>query len=358
MHTLDYAEHTLGYGARGLPAMGTNDYADGILLLASEPTTPTGTSSTFDACFAILGLPLAADVLEARDAALAGRMRDIVTAQTALMESEAWDGTRYHRGFVDSGNPLAPDYLFLEPQVLPILGGLVSDARRDALLDLVERQLETPLGALTTIAYDGSHGSATQPQIGGVWPVASAWVTEAWSRRDPMRGWESLGRNTLFTHATLYPDLWYGVWTGPDSYDGPAADRPGEADVSAVTAHSDWPAMNVHAHLGPLRALLGLLGVRPTAAGLDVVPRVPTATYAVHMPRLSIDSAPDRMRVRYTPLADDAITLRVAVPFGTSPIPSVTIDGVAVTPTLDAGLVVVPAAVHAGATLDVVITRG
>ena len=130
------------------------------------------------------------------------------------------------------------------------------------------------------------------------------------------------------------------------------------ADVSAVTAHSDWPAMNVHAHLGPLRALLGLLGVRPTAAGLDVVPRVPTATYAVHMPRLSIDSAPDRMRVRYTPLADDAITLRVAVPFGTSPIPSVTIDGVAVTPTLDAGLVVVPATVRAGTAVDVVITPG
>lgn len=316
VRSLDYAEDVLGYAARGLPAMGTNDYADGVLAFADEPTTPTGTSSVFNALFAVRGLPLLRDVIADRDAALAARLDAIVAAQRDAIEREAWDAEngRYHRGFVDSGNPLAPDYLFVEPQVLPILANLTDDARRDALLDLVNDRFETPLGAMTTVGFGGGPGGVDQPQVGGVWPVASAWVTEALAARDPMEGWSSLQRSTLFTHATLYPDLWYGIWTGPDSYFGPDAERPGEADAHLATALTDYPALNVHVHLGPIRALLGLLGVRPTAAGLEIAPRLPTESFAVTFPALSIRSAPDRIEIGYVAGADDTIALGLRVP--------------------------------------------
>lgn len=167
---------------------------------------------------------------------------------------------------------------------------------------------------MTTVGFGGGPGGVDQPQIGGVWPVASAWVTEALARRDPMDGWSSLQRNTLFTHATLYPDLWYGIWTGPDSYFGPDAERPGEADAHLATALTDYPALNVHVHLGPIRALLGLLGVRPTAAGLEIAPRLPTESFAVTFPALSIRSAPDRIEIGYVAGADDTIALGLRVP--------------------------------------------
>src|SRR4029453_18071258 len=104
-------------GARGLVAISTNDYADGVLNLTSErPVTPTGSSSTYNAGMIVYGLPLAADLLEARDAALAARMRDVVTSQTAALLGEAWEGHYFWRGFVDSGNPLAPPLFFVRSE--------------------------------------------------------------------------------------------------------------------------------------------------------------------------------------------------------------------------------------------------
>ena len=334
---LDYAEDELGYAARGLVAMGTNDYADGILALSEETATPLGTSSTFNALFIAGGFPLAESMLRPRDAALADRMRGIYDTQVSLLESEAWLGTHYARGFADSGNPLAPQYLFVEPQVLPILFGLVPDARRDALLDLVERRFETPLGAMTTVEVGaaGPIGGPDQPQIGGVWPVASAWVTDAWARRDPARGWSSFVRNTLFTHAELYPDLWYGIWSGPDSYYGPDHPaRPGEADAHLATALTDYPVLNVHAHLGPIRSLVALLGVEPTAGGIAIRPHVPAARWSVRLPRLWLDASASRFAGRVFASAGGPFEVRVRAPSGLSRVRS---GGADVASTLDAG---------------------
>lgn len=360
VRSLDYAEDVLGYAARGLPAMGTNDYADGVLAFADEPTTPTGTSSTFNALFAVEGLPRLAALVRTRDPALATRLDGIALAMTSALEAEAWDpiGGRYHRGFVDSGNPLAPDYLFVEPQVLPILAGLVDDARRDALLDLVEARFETPLGAMTTVGWDGTGpGGIDMPQVGGVWPVASAWVTTAFARRDPAEGWSSLLRNTLFRHAELYPEIWYGIWTGPDSYNGPDHERAGEADAHLVTALTDYPALNVHAHLGPLRALLGVLGVEARADGLRVAPRVPVETFAVRLPRLALAWAPDRVELGYVASADDTMTFEITLPSGLAAGPvAAEVDGTPASVTLGAGIARVTANVVGGLRTSVVVT--
>ncbi len=45
VRSIDYANDTLGIGARGFVAMGTGDYADGVLNFTEETTTPSGTSS-------------------------------------------------------------------------------------------------------------------------------------------------------------------------------------------------------------------------------------------------------------------------------------------------------------------------
>jgi nicotinamide mononucleotide (NMN) deamidase PncC len=310
-----YAQDQLGLGARGLPAMGTGDYADGVLSLADEEATPGGSSSAFNAGFVVQGFRLAADVVESRDAALAAGYRADFDAQAAALTNEGWNGRWFERGFVDSGNPLAPDLLFLEPQLFPILAGLVSPERRDELLELIAERLETDIGAMSTIEATGSGaGGLDEPQIGGVWPVANAWLTEAYALRDPELAWSSLVRNTLFAHARAYPELWYGIWTGPDSYNGPGHERPGEADAHLATALTDYPAFNMHAHLGPLRALAGVLGIRGTRQGLRIDPRVPTAVYTVKWPRLTLASRDDSISGSVTPMTDGSIVMEVTIP--------------------------------------------
>lgn len=297
---LDYAESVLGYGARGLVAMGTNDYADGVLALAGSDVvaTPTGTSSTYNAGMIVYGFPLAAAVVASRDPGLADRMTRIREGQAAALLERSWEGRFFWRGFVDGGSPLAPHLFFLEPQVFPVLADLVDRQRRDAALDLVAALLDRgSYGAISNVEVgtSGPIGGIDLPQIGGVWPVANAWLTAALARRTPAEGWSSFRRNTLAAHAERFPELWYGIWTGPDSYNGEDRARPGEADAHLATALTDYPALNAHVHTGPLRALVDLVGVQGTPEGIRIVPRLPTETFHVRWPRLAIRSAPERL---------------------------------------------------------------
>jgi hypothetical protein len=316
--TQAFADTTLGFGAHGLVAMGTNDYADGVLQTATEPATPSGTSSTFNAWLLVAGFPLAADVVAPRDAALAQRYRAERADQLARLEQVAWNGMWYERGFVDSGNPLGTGSLYLEPQVLPIVAGAVDNARRTQLLDLVDKTMDTPIGPMTVIPIGpgGSTGDIDEPQVGGVWPVASAWLTEAYAIADPARGWDSLVRNTLFAHAEAFPRLWYGVWSGPDSYYGPDAERPGEADAHLATALTDYPVLNVHAHASVLRALFAVAGIQPTAAGLTIAPRLPAETFSIAWPRITLASTPASIAGSVTTVGGGPVRMRVRLPSG------------------------------------------
>ena len=342
--TIDYANVSLGIGARGLAAMGTGDYADGVLALADEPTTPGGTSSTYNAGMAAFGFPVAAGMIAAADPTLASELQRIATEQGEALIDRAWEGQFFFRGFVDSGNPLAPDYLFLEPQLFPILAGLVDAERRDVALASVTRVLETDIGAVsnTAIGEAGPIGGPDQPLVGGIWPVANAWLTEVYAGRDPEEGWSSFVRNTLAAHAEKYPDLWYGIWTGPDSFNGPDNPRPGEADAHSATALTDYPAFNMHMHTSPLRALMGLMGIEGTAAGLRITPRVPTERYSVQWPRLGLAGRESSISGYYVASAAGPTTLDVALPSRLRARTSVAteIDGVRGTARVENGRVV------------------
>ncbi len=340
---LQYGTETLGFGARGIVAIGTGDYADGITALATEPATPTGTSSTYNAGAIVYGFPLAADVVEARDSALAASLRSLAASQGEALLQQAWEGNYFYRGFVDDGDPLAPQIFFLEPQVFPILAGILDDARRDLALGEVVSRLETTIGALSnvTIGTDTGVGGPDRPLVGGIWPVANAWLTGAYAHRDANQAWSSFTRNTLAAHADAYPDLWYGIWTGPDSFNGPDNPRPGEADAHLVTALTDYPALNAHMHTGPLRALMQIVGVEGTRDGLRITPRVPAETFAVEWPRLRVHGTPQSIEGQFTASSDGPVQMEIALPSGLRGAAAVhvTTDGVDAAASVDAGVV-------------------
>lgn len=358
---IEYGTETLGFGARGIVAIGTGDYADGITSLATEPATPTGSSSTYNAGAIVYGFPLAADAVEGRDPALAQHLRALVASQSDALLERAWEGHYFYRGFVDSGNPLAPQVFFLEPQVFPVLAGIVDDTRRDLALDEVAARLETPIGALSnvTIGTESGVGGPDRPLIGGIWPVANAWLTGAYARRDVNQAWSSFVRNTLAAHAEHYPDLWYGIWTGPDSFNGPDNDRPGEADAHLVTALTDYPALNVHVHTGPLRALMDLVGVSGSRDGVRIIPRVPTDTFTVEWPRLKLYSSRLSIEGELTVSSDGGLVVQVALPRGLQDVEqvSVSVDGTAVESVVADGVASFAASARAGIPLAFRIAR-
>ncbi|KPK15199.1 MAG: hypothetical protein AMJ62_10170 [Myxococcales bacterium SG8_38] len=315
--TMEYASQSLGLGARGFVAMGTGDYADGVLNLTEEETTPHGTSSLYNAGMVVNGFPLIADIVASHDSALSTEMSDLYDSQVVAFEAEGWGGEWFRRGFADNGNPLAPDFLFLEPQVLAILAGIVDPVRRDQLLQTISNRMETDIGAMSTVLLTDNGdevGGIDLPQVGGIWPVANAWLTEAYALRDPSAGWNSFIHNSLTAHAEAHPQIWYGIWTGPDSYNGPDSERPGEADAHLVTALTDYPALNAHVHTALLRALMGLVGIYGTPTGIRIDPRLPTETFSIVWPRLSVRSQSDAIAGAITASATELIEVGVTVP--------------------------------------------
>ena len=202
-----------------------------------------------------------------------------------------------------------------------------------------------------TIGSDSSVGGPDRPLVGGIWPVANTWLTGAYARRDAHEAWSSFVRNTLTAHAEKYPDLWYGIWTGPDSFNGPDNERPGEADAHLVTALTDYPALNAHMHTSPLRALMDLAGVAGTRDGLRIMPRLPTETFSVEWPRLQLHSTPHTIAGAVVASSDGPLVMDVALPSGLRAAREVrvTVDGRAAAATVTAGIVRFALPAHAGA---------
>jgi hypothetical protein len=62
------------------------------------------------------------------------------------------------------------------------------------------------------------------------------------------------------TRMHAYPHIWYGIWTGPDSYNAHYAQRPGEAFFHLPTPMCDFPALNMNLHACFLHSLIRVLG--------------------------------------------------------------------------------------------------
>ena len=114
---------------------------------------------------------------------------------------------------------------------------------------------------------------------GGVWAVNGllAW---AYATVDPELAWTSVAKQSFAAHASAYPEVWYGIWSGPDAYNAWFGSRPGETFVQPATPMRDFPVMNANAHAGPLLALFKVLGLEATAEGVRVDARAPAAAGA------------------------------------------------------------------------------
>ncbi|HLU66269.1 MAG TPA: hypothetical protein VKZ63_08325, partial [Kofleriaceae bacterium] len=302
---LAYATGELGTGGGGLVAMGASDAGDEPLAagLAGD-----GVSSIYSAALIAHGFPQVAGVLRAHDPALADDVQALADEQASLVAEVGWSGQHVHRALDAGGQPLMADMLFLEPQALAILAGIVTGGERDQLLARVAAALDTPDGALGAAPLSGD-GAA-----GAIRPAASAWLTEARALVDPAAGWASLWQNSMASAADRHPERWVGVWTGPRAM-APAGEG-GGPDRRVDGALASLPALSAMPHAAALRALAGVLGLGATAAGLRIDPRVPGETFALVAPRLELRGTPTSVGGALVGGAVDRIRMEVTLPSG------------------------------------------
>ncbi|MFO0551556.1 MAG: hypothetical protein U0271_24425 [Polyangiaceae bacterium] len=306
---------TVGTGEHGLVRVGTGDWSDGIDFAAKDRALAESSGESVpNTQMAIAVLPRIADLLEPTDPALATEIRERVDAYRAALPS-AWGGSFFGRAYFGDGVLYHATDVDLEAQVWALIGDtFASEADRDSTLDAIHSVLDVPSPAGATLTKDGQ-----------VWPAISGLLTEGYAKTRPDYAWDHFVRNTMVGHALAYPEVWFGIWSGPDGMNGPAGDQPGGTWRSIATPMTDFPVQNNNQHAMPLYAALRMAGIQATARGLDIDPRAPSP-FSLETALVSVHRADGSIRVVYAPTGDSRRTVRIAAPAGEI-ITGLTLDG-------------------------------
>jgi hypothetical protein len=119
--------------------------------------------------------------------------------------------------------------------------------------------------------------------------------------------WDEWKKNSLARHAEVYPEVWYGIWSGPDVYSSVLSTHPGQTGP-------DFPVMNMHAHCNQLYSTAKLLGVEFTEKGLRLAPTLPLDTYSFDSPLVGIKKSSGQYEGWYAPFVAGTWTVTVWLP--------------------------------------------
>jgi hypothetical protein len=213
---------------------------------------------------------------------------------------------------------IGEDHIWLEPQPWAIIGGAATPDQNKTLGATIEEYLRRPslIGALLQNPSDPTMGSVAGVLTnGGVWPSINGTLIWALALIDGTAAWDEWKKNSLAAHAEAYPDIWYGIWSGPDSYNSVLSRYPGqtmfaETPVPDQKRQPDWgvnwtdfPVMNMHPHAWPLYSAAKLLGTEFHEKGIRFQPTLPIAEYAFTSPLLSFEKTKRGYSGSYAPSA-------------------------------------------------------
>jgi len=120
-------------------------------------------------------------------------------------------------------------------------------------------------------------------------------------------------RNTLATHATVYPDHWNGVLSTDDACRSWYSKDPANCGVGLSTAYD---TQIMHQPAWGLFDAVKLAGVEPTADGYRIVPELPMDTFSLDLPRVGVEASPGSLGGYVRLEADATLRMRVAAPPG------------------------------------------
>lgn len=280
----EYLRDRVGLGPHGMLRVGSGDWADPISAMVRDRRAfHRRGESGFNTAFGAWVLPRAAMLVRDAHPGAADEMEDFAAGLRAAMEA-MWTGGWFLRGWDGAGRPLGQDHLFLDGQVWALIARIGSDEQRSTLVREIAARCDDPSPIGATILdrpHPVRHGLLPEGWDcnGGVWAAINALLAWGYAAHDPARALRSIEQQSLAAHAHAYPNVWYGIWSGPDAYNAHFGDRPGETFVQPATPMTEFPVMNSNAHAGPLLALLRVLGIETEPRGVVVRPRLDLPTW-------------------------------------------------------------------------------
>jgi hypothetical protein len=224
---------------------------------------------------------------------------------------------------------IGEDQLWLEPQPWALIGGAADEAQTKELLEAMDELVRdpSPIGAmLHSKGVEAMRHAIGILTNGGVWPSINGTLIWALALVDGERAWDEYKKNMLAMHAEAYPDVWYGIWSGPDSYNSVLSPYPGETQFHpklrpegpqnikmrrAGLGWTDFPVMNMHPHAWPIYDAPKLFGIEFTVDGVSLAPKLPKDSYRFSSPLFGLEKSAGGYSGWYAPAVGGEWTVQL-----------------------------------------------
>jgi hypothetical protein len=324
-------------GQHGLFRLYNGDWNDSAVLghvpPGLEEEVRLHAESVLNAAMSIYVLDIYARMLDyTGDHALAAEVGGLAASQRKAV-AEQWCGRWFRRAWMtEKLGWVGEDQLWLEPQPWAIIGGVPTSEQIAILLDAMDELVRSPspIGAfLHSKGVPAMRHGIGYLTNGGVWPSINGTLVWALALADGERAWDEYKKNMLASHAEAYPDIWYGIWSGPDSYNSVLCPYPGHTqfhpelipegpqDIKMQRRGMGWtdfPVMNMHPHAWPLYDVPKLVGLDFTPDGFELSPSLPKQSYQIASPLFGLEKSEDGYSGWYAPVASGEWTVRITFP--------------------------------------------
>lgn len=314
----------VGVGEHGVMRMRVDDWNDGLIYTWGIPAV----KEVVEKSESVLNSAMAAWVFDyyshmldyaGGEASFAKEVRRSAEQHREATKAQ-WNGRWFKRAWLGPKlGWLGDSTLWIEPQPWALLSGSTTEEQTHELVRSIDQQLRHgPLGAAQMA--DGPELHSTHQadvgtlEAGAIWPSLNQTLVWALASVDPAMAWEEWKRNTLAHHADAYPDLWYGIWSGNDSWNSWLSKHPGAAASEAFFHGTDFPVLNVHAHACSLYSASKLLGMEFTGAGMKLNLALPVDSYRFDSPLVGVVRTGRRIEGWYAPSRPGEWTIEVRLP--------------------------------------------
>ena len=308
-----YLTSKVGVGKHGLLRIFNGDWNDSIVYTHLTPeqravTVKVG-ESVLNAAMATYVFDYFALLLdfvehpelvhEAR--AKAKEQRDAVQAQ--------WHDRWYRRAWLNEDfGWVGEKQMWLAPQPWALIGNCVPPEKISTLVAAVDEltRKSSPIGALLQSQPDPT--MKDEPGTGtnaGIFYAINGTLIWALALVNGEMAWDEWKKNTLAHHAEIYPDMWFGIWSGPDAYNSYLAKQPGSTGV-------DFPVLNMHSHAWPLYSAIKLIGAEFDAKGVKLRAEIPLGEYEFNTPLLGFKKTAGQYSGWYAPTTAGNWSIEIA----------------------------------------------
>jgi cellobiose phosphorylase len=316
-----------GTGKHGLQRLSNGDWNDAAVIghVPEERHNDVRTQgeSVLNAAMAIYVLNKFTELLKViNNIELAKNVNEYAELQKKAVKTQ-WNGKWFKRAwFTEDLGWIGDETLWLEPQPWAIIGNAADDDWIPVLTNNIDNLLRKPskIGArLLSIDIDAMKREVGVRVNAGIWPSINGTLIWALSHVNGEMAWDEWKKNTLAFHAEAFPDIWYGIWSGPDTYNSDLSKYPGQThffeyfitgdpkDEKAMiedpfgVSWTDFPVMNLHPHAWPIFNLIHLIGVNFTKDGVEITPSLPKDEYYFESPLFGFSKSRNGYSGWYTP---------------------------------------------------------